>query len=137
MNCQARKEKKNLMFTAEKQEVWIQTSLEPHPVLATVEQCLQSFNRKEHHHILCAAVPLCGNKKQGKIFSNIQEIKKYRFHKHSCKNYQRTDFSQPKQEFRSEDKWSHGEERIPLNIKQMLSNCGNCAYGTKYDNFTP
>lgn len=91
-----KKRKKEPDVYGREQEVWIQTSLEPHPALETVEQCLQSFNRKEHHHILCAAVPLCGNKKQGKIFSNIQEIKKYRFHKHSCKNYQRTDFSQPK-----------------------------------------
>lgn len=74
-------------------------------MLATVQQYLQSFNGKEHHHILCPALPLCNNKDQGKIFPNIQKkIKKYCFHKHSCKNYQRKDFSQPKYEFRSQDK---------------------------------
>lgn len=75
-----------------------------------MEQCLQSFDEKEHHHIFYPAIPLCNNKNQGKVFSNIQEIKKYCFHKHSCKNYGRTDFSQPKYEFISQDTWSHGEQ---------------------------
>lgn len=79
-------------------------------MLATVKQYLQSFNGKKHHHILCPAILLCNNKNQGKIFPNIQEIKKYCFHKHSCKNFQRKDFSQLKYEFRSQDKWSCGEQ---------------------------
>lgn len=73
-------------------------------MLATVKPCLQSFNGKEHHCILCPDIPLCNNKNQGRIFSNIQEIKIYCFNKHSCENYQRTDFSQPKYEVRSQDK---------------------------------
>lgn len=100
-----------VIFKEEKQYIWIQTSPESHPMLATVEQYLQSFNgKKHHHHILCPAIPLCYNKNQGKIFSNIQEIKKYCFHKHSYKNYQRKDLSQSKYEFRSLDKWSRGEQ---------------------------
>lgn len=46
----------------------------------------QGSNRKEHHCILYPDIPLCNNKSQRKIFSNIEEIKKYCFHKDSYKN---------------------------------------------------